>query len=149
MTEQRLVSDLSEWLLARGFSVTEERQDGGFEDILLRFIGEGCEVHLIRQRGSWNITLSTSAGEPKLPPRIWRYYLDRVPMEVTLAERSESFESESAFVQGRLHEVIAAVQSDENIEERLVEINWTIVKDRLGLDPGMPRPGQPESGTSH
>lgn len=53
MTEQNLVSDLTEWLLVRGFSVSEEHQAEGFEDIWLRFIGEGCEVHLIRERGDW------------------------------------------------------------------------------------------------
>ncbi|MDF3143015.1 MULTISPECIES: hypothetical protein [unclassified Streptomyces] len=143
MSEQNLVSGLAEWLMERGFSVTEERQVGGFENILLRFVGEGCEVHLIRERGRWGITLTPPAGEPKLPPQIWRYYMDDIPLEVALAEQAESFESEVAFVRNRLHEITAVAQSDENIGDRLVDINWAIVKDRLGLDPGMPRPGQP------
>ncbi|MDV9171992.1 hypothetical protein R6V09_17965 [Streptomyces sp. W16] len=148
MAEQNLVSDLSEWLLGRGFVMTEDRQVGGFEDILLRFAGEGCEVNLVRQRGKWGITLAPPGGEPKLYPQIWRYYLDSVPLQETLAGRAESFESEVSFVRDRLDEVIVAVQSDRNVGDRLVGINWAIVKDRLGLDPGMPRPGQPGFGNS-
>jgi hypothetical protein len=69
-------------------------------------------------------------------------------MEVTLVEQSEPFESEVAFVRNRLPEVIAAARSDENIGDRLIGINWVIVKDRLGLDPEMPLPGQPGFGNS-
>jgi hypothetical protein len=148
MTEQFLVDGLSAWLVGRGFSVTEDRQVGGFENIRLRFHGESCEVHLIRNGGAWEITLTPPGGEPKLPPQIWRYYLDHVDTDVTLSEHAEPFEVEVHFVQERLDEVIMAARCDENIGERLTGINWVIVKDRLGLDPAMPMPGRPGFGKS-
>ncbi|MFJ8539182.1 hypothetical protein [Streptomyces sp. NPDC093591] len=148
MSDQNLVNGLSEWLMERGFSITEERQDGGFENILLRFVGEGCEVCLVRERGEWGVTLAPPSGEPKLPPKIWRYYMDDIPLGVALGEQVESFESEVAFVRDRLNEIAVAAQSGD-IGARLIGINWAIVKDRLGLDPDMPLPGRPEFGDSH
>ncbi|MEW2398517.1 hypothetical protein [Streptomyces sp. NPDC046862] len=144
MTDQSLADELSEWLLGHGFSIMEEvRETGGFENVWIRFAGEGCEVQLLRERGKWGITLSPPSGDPRLAPQIWRYYIDNSALEETLAERGEPFETEVSFVRNRLHEVIAAAQSDENIGDRLTEINWTIIKDSLGLDPNMPQPGQP------
>ncbi|WP_159053141.1 hypothetical protein [Streptomyces regalis] len=148
MSGQDLVSGLTGWLTERGFSVTEERQDGGFENALLRFVGDGCEVYLIRERGEWGVSLAPPSGDPKLPPRIWRYYMDNIPLGVALIEQAESFESEVSFVRNRLHEITAVAQC-EDIGDRLVGINWAIVKDRLGLDPGMPPPGQSGFRDSH
>ncbi|MFE9020123.1 hypothetical protein ACFYNL_16380 [Streptomyces sp. NPDC007808] len=148
MHEQDLVSELGAWLMERGFSVAEDRQEGGFENILLRYFGDGCEVHLVRERGKWGVLLTPPLGDPKLPPRIWRYYMDNIPLAAAISEQEEPFESEVAFVRNRLHE-IAAVAQREDIGDRLVAINWAIVKDRLGLDPGMPPPGQPGSRDSH
>jgi hypothetical protein len=144
--DSMLVDEVSSLLLARGFSVLEDRQAGGFEDILLRFLGEGCEVHLLRERGIWRVAISPPGGKPALAPRIWRYYLDGISSEVAISDPPDSLEAEIEFVRDRLGEVISASLRDDNIGERLTEINWTIVKATLGLDPDMPRPGKPGFG---
>jgi len=78
--------------------------------------------------------------------KIWRCYLDGADPDVS--EGLDSIDDDISFVYERLGEVGLAIQQNSDIGERLLDINWVIVKARLGLDPDMPRPGKPGFGKS-
>lgn len=146
IVEEVRVDELSKWLLSRGFSLVETRETGGFENILLRFQGEGCEVRATRERGVWSVGVAPPGGSPDMPSKIWRCYLDGVDPDVSAGP--DSIDVDISFVYERLDDVGLAVRRDGDIGERLRDINWVIVKARLGLDPDMPRPGKPGFGES-
>ena len=81
-----------------------------------------------------------------MPSKIWRCYLDGVDPDVSAGP--DSIDVDISFVYERLGDVGLAVRRDGDIGERLRDINWVIVKARLGLDPDMPRPGKPGFGES-
>ncbi|MBW5482302.1 hypothetical protein [Streptomyces bambusae] len=137
--ETAWVEPLSSWLLGHGFSFGEEREADGFQNILLRFRRGDCEVHLTRERGEWRIGISPQGGDPVVSVNVWRCYLDGVDPDAS--EGPESIESELAFIYERVDDVGAAAVRDGSIGEGLLDINWIVVKARLGLDPEMPRPG--------
>ncbi|MFJ9892531.1 hypothetical protein ACIQPR_04280 [Streptomyces sp. NPDC091280] len=143
MSEEQ-VGELSEWLLRRGFSLIETRETGGFENILMRFQGDGCEVWATRERGIWSVGIAPPGSSRDMASKIWRCYLDGVEPDVSAGP--DSIDVDISFVYERLGEVSLAIQRDSDIGERLVDINWIFVKARLGLDPDMPMPGNPGFG---
>lgn len=132
------IDELSAWLLRAGFERVDEEL-AGFGDFLIRFKNARCQVIVGCEKLQQYIMLAPRDGDPAVVPKVWQAYLDGTDAD---PEAVEPLESQLSFVYGRLDEVMSAVGRDSEISERLLEINWSLVKARLGLDPKMPRFGR-------
>lgn len=57
--------------------------------------------------------------------------------------RSKAFDSQLEYALVNLGRMKRAIESDRNILGNLRQVNWSIVKERLKLDPDTPMPGRP------
>ncbi len=54
--------------------------------------------------------------------------------------RSKKFESQLEYALANLNAIRRATESDSDISAKLLEVNWSLVKKRLNLDPDTPMP---------
>jgi hypothetical protein len=136
MISPDLIDTLTSRLTARGFALTEHRswkQQMG--SALWHFSSDILDIEIRSERGTPVITMG---------PR-GRHLYDFEPWAELLGAAMEppaSFDEQVEFILNSIQAAASRVTGDPDIDETLRELNWTLVKSSLGLDPDMPRPGR-------
>ncbi len=100
----------------------------------VRFSSDLIDVELYSDRGLLSVSAGR-AGSLTCGCRVWAGLLGAdlnagsdVSLQVT-------------FLFEHLGEMREQIARDPHIDQRLRDLSWRLVKERLGLDPDMPRPG--------
>jgi hypothetical protein len=128
MTGPHLPDSLERHLQAYGFALVERSSGGPMGSARLLFADGTLDILVFNDRGEKGIGLGVHGGT-MYEIQVWSRVLGiRVPVPV-------EFDGQLAWIVDHMADVRNAAEHDVGIIERLREINWTSVKERLGLSP--------------
>lgn len=128
--------DLRGTLEEGGFALVNALTGGPMGSANWRFSDGIVDVEIINDRGHLAATAGPHGG-PAFEAEVWANL-----MEVQLP--GQSVEQHVGFFLQNLNEIRSLI-TEPNIETRLRDTNWIRVKERLGLDPSLKRPGSTNS----
>ena len=100
----------------------------------IRYSNHRLDVVLHSDRGSPAVTIGSHGGLTVA----YQPWADLLGVEV---ERDLDVRRQLEFLLEQARKIEELIEHDPEIDERLRELNWRVVKEHLGLDPNMPRPG--------
>ena len=134
MTFDELLAAVSQRLTELGFIRSAEDIAGPMGSARIRFSSDLTDVELHNDRG----LLSMSAGRTGAPTYGCRVWADLLGADL---DDDPDVSLQTKFLLGHLGEIEQWIRLDPHIDERLRDLNWSLVKEHLGLDPDMPGPG--------
>lgn len=133
MTFDEFVTLVFQQLTEVGFTCSTKDLDGPMGSARVRFSSDLIDVELYNDRG----LLSVSAGRAGCPTYGCRMWAALLGADFD-ADSDANLQVE--FLLGHLDEMVERVTRDPQVDERLRDLSWRLVKERLGLDPNTPRP---------
>jgi hypothetical protein len=137
MKLEQFEAGLAEHLSELGFALAEVDRDGPMGTGLVRYSSGRCDVLLIIERGVLAITVGLP-GDADFGYKPWADLLD---LEV---DAGLDVDAQADFLLGHAEQIEKLIEGDPAVAQRLRSANWRYVKEYLGLDPNMPRPGASE-----
>lgn len=123
-----------EGLRQRGFVLAGEDKAGPMGSGEIRYSSGRSDVVLHSDRGLPAVTM----GPRGAFTYGYRPWADLLGLEV---DPGLDVHSQLEFLLEHADRIEEMIERDPRIDERLRELNWRVVKEHLGLDPNMPRPG--------
>jgi hypothetical protein len=133
MQSEEPFASLARRLEALGLELVHEDEVGPMGSTIAVYSDGIYDIVLHNDRGEPALTLGPR-GSNTYVAQTWAMVLGAgltVPPDVT---------AQLDFLLDRRKEIQHLIESDPEIAARLLEANWTLVKETLGLDPTMPRP---------
>ena len=134
MASQETINAFTARLSSAGFTLASERLGGPMGSALWRFSSALIDFEVVDDHGQLSVVVGPK-GEYRFFAVTWAAFLG-IALPV-----SAEFDQQLDFGLAHLEEIERAIEGDSRVGEALEEINWSLVKQQLGLDPGMPRPG--------
>jgi hypothetical protein len=128
---------LAERLCELGFALDTADSDGPMGTGLVRYSSGQCDVLLIIERGM----LAVTVGLPGQADFGYKPWADLLGLEV---DAGLDADAQADFLLGHADQIEKLIERDPAVAQRLRSANWRYVKEYLGLDPDMPRPGASE-----
>jgi hypothetical protein len=136
-TNQPLIQEIAGRFADAGFVMTDQRDGGPMGSGLWRFSADDVDLELQSDRGQIVILCGRRGGA------LFNY----LPWAVLLGidvDSSSDLEWQVEFFLGNIETIARMIVEDPHLDDSLREINWRIIKRRLGIDPDRPRPnGRP------
>lgn len=128
MTNSGLSGDPEQRLRAHGFTPVERSSGGPMGSAMFLFTDGVVDVSVFDDRGQQGVGVGVRGGTT-YEIQVWRHLLG-ISLSVPL-----SVDDQLAWVLHHLENVRTMIEHDAGTDERLREINWAFVKDRLGFGP--------------
>jgi hypothetical protein len=139
MITQSFIDSLTRQLGALGFILTEERTGGPMGSALWRFSSEFVDLEFQSDRGTPVIVCGPRG-------RALFNFLPWADLLGTNVDKSADYSEQFEFFVNNIGLISQEVRNDPDIQDKLEDLNWAIIKHRLHLDPRTPRPGRSGSG---
>lgn len=136
MISEDSVQSYAECLLAAGFHLAEERVGLPMGSALWRFSSRSMELEMGVDRGEEYVTIGPNGVKARFGVLTWARLLGVELPGIP------GFDGQFDFFLAHLEQIQQLIDDHENIVEALREQNWSITKQRLGIDPDKPRPGR-------
>lgn len=137
MKLEEFEAGLAERLRGLGFALEAADRDGPMGTGFVRYSSGRCDVVLTSERGVLGITV----GPPGGAAFGFKPWADLLGMEV---DAGLDVDAQVDFLLGHADQIEKVIERDPAVAQRLRSANWRYVKEYLGLDPDMPRPGTSE-----
>ena len=123
-----------EELTRHGFLRESEDRNGPMGSGEIRYFGHRLDVVLHSDRGLPAVTIGSHGGHTFT----YQPWAELLGVEV---DKDLDVRRQLGFLLEQACRIKDLIEGDPEINERLRELNWRVVKKNLGLDPNMPRPG--------
>jgi hypothetical protein len=137
MKLEELEALLAENLGRLGFACETEDRHGPMASGYVRYSSSRSDVVLDSDRGLLAITM----GPPGFATFGYRPWADVLGLAV---DADLDVKEQAEFLLGHAQQIESTIEHDPQIGDRLRSSNWRFVKEYLGLDPDMRRPGEAE-----
>ena len=118
-----------------GFRLEEKTPEGPNGEVRWTFSDDVADFQVGDDRGELFVAIGPRGGTCFVMAA-WAKLLRIDPPQ------SQEFNPQLEYALMNLDGIRRAIESDDDILEKLLEVNWSIVKASLNLDPDMPRPGR-------
>ena len=128
MADPILSSDLESRLQGCGFTVVERSVDGPMGSARYLLTDQTIDISVFDDRGEQGVGLGVSSGTT-YAIQVWRQVLGEA------SPGPLGIHDQLGWVMDNLCNIRRMVESDGAMDRRLREANWSIIKERLGLNP--------------